>query len=256
MRQKFSLFLLGCFGPLCLLCAAGAQAQQAAFCDLTLGPRIPAEHLTIPASCEKPDSAIAEPHWQAGSAAAGDASELELTIASIAPAKLEIGQDFTANVRLKNKGSKVTVVPFNTDGEKMMRTSADGSEEKYEVGDVTFRLATGKNHAMPIFITSSGAVFANPEDKSSYLALEPGKWLEMKIHGTVECGVERCLSDVQPDNEGVLTAWWYERVLLHTVKGCQETHDSIKIRELDSAPFPVVVKSSSAMTPSNVAWKR
>jgi hypothetical protein len=94
---------------------------------------------------------------------------------------------------------------------------------------------------------------SDPDDKSSYLSLEPGNWLEIKLHARVECGLENCMGEIQPDNKAVLTAWWYQRVLTHRVSGCDETHGSFTVRELDSAPFTVTVKSPSAKT-SAVVW--
>jgi hypothetical protein len=171
-----------------------------------------------------------------------------LTIVDTSPAKLEIGNDFNASVRLKNIGTTAVLVPSAPDGEGVLRPSADGTEEKYEVGDISFRLTTGKQHGIPVYLNSAGALFADPDDKSSYLSLKPGTWLEIKLHARVECGMEDCMGDIQPDNKAVLTAWWYQRVLSHRVSGCDETHQSVKVRELDSAPFTIEVKSPSTKT--------
>jgi hypothetical protein len=167
--------------------------------------------------------------------------DLELTIVETSPARLEIGNDFNATVRLKNVGTTTVMVPSIADGEKVLRSAADATEEKYEVGDISFRLTPAKPHGIPIYLNSAGALFANPDDKASYLALEPGKWLEIKLHARMECGMENCLGEIQPDSKAVLTAWWYQRVLSHKVNGCDETHGSLTVRELDSAPFTVEV---------------
>jgi hypothetical protein len=139
-------------------------------------------------------------------------------------------------------------VPSTADGAKLSGNAGAGgndpSEEKYEVADVSFRLATGKDHRTPIFLSSTGALFADPNDKSTYVTLAPGNWLEIKLKGVVECGAAKCLAALQADSNGVLTAWWYQRVLTHKVSGCDENHGSIDIREVDSAPFPVVVHNS------------
>jgi hypothetical protein len=182
------------------------------------------------------------------------AKDLELTIVETTPAKLEIGNDFNASVRLKNIGTTQVLVPAIADGEQVLRSSANATEEKYEVGDISFRLMTGNPHGIPIYLDSAGALFANPDDKASYLALEPGKWLEIKLHARVECGMENCMGEIQPDSKGVLTAWWYQRVLSHKVNGCEETHGSFTVRELDSTPFTVEVsnptpKMSAAVRP-------
>jgi hypothetical protein len=174
--------------------------------------------------------------------------ELELTIVGTSPAKLEIGGDFNATVRLKNVGTKAVLVPAAVDGERALHTSADGTEEKYEVGDISFRVATGKQHGVPVYLNSAGALFADPEAKDSYLSLNPGTWLEIKLHARVECGLEDCIGEIEPDNKAVLTAWWYQRVLTHSVKGCEETHGSYTVRELDSSPFTVEVKSPQSKT--------
>jgi hypothetical protein len=218
-----------------------AQAQMAAFLDLTQGSRVPSEHLSVSQTCEKPNSSIAEMPAQAGGES--ESKALQLTIVEILPAKLEIGNDFTATVRLKNTGDAALLLPEIPDGERVLRTSTDRTEEKYDVGDVSFRLLTGKHTGIPVILDSAGALFADPEDKSSYLTLAPGKWLDIRLHGRVECGLENCAADIHADDAGVLTAWWYERVLSHRVSGCNETHGSSKVREVDSAPFKVVVRN-------------
>lgn len=219
--------------------AAPSFAQLVASRDLTSGWRIPSEHIAIPETCDKPRSLMTN-----GNQAKADSAknkELELTIVETSPAKLEIGNDFNATVRLKNVGTTAVLVPSIADGEQVLRSAAATTEEKYEVGDISFRLMTGKAHGIPIYLNSAGALFANPDDKASYLALDPGKWLEIKLHARMECGMENCLGEIQPDSKGVLTAWWYQRVLSHKVNGCEETHGSFTVREVDSAPFTVEV---------------
>jgi hypothetical protein len=166
-----------------------------------------------------------------------------VTIVATSPAKLEIGGDFDSTVRLKNVGTKPVLVPSATDGERVLHTSADRSEEKYEVGDISFRLMTGKRRGVPFYLDSTGALFANPDDKSSYISLPVGNWLDIKLHARVECGLEDCGGDLEPDDKAALTAWWYQRVLTHRVSGCEETHGSYAVREVDSAPFTVVVEN-------------
>jgi hypothetical protein len=219
--------------------AAPSFAQLIASRDLTSGWRVPSEHIAIPETCDKPRSLMTN-----GDQAKADLAknkDLELTIVETSPAKLEIGNDFNATVRLKNIGTTAVLVPSIADGEQVLRSAAATTEEKYEVGDISFRLMTGKTHGIPIYLNSAGALFANPDDKASYLALDPGKWLEIKLHARMECGMENCLGEIQPDSKAVLTAWWYQRVLSHKVNGCEETHGSFTVREVDSAPFTVEV---------------
>ena len=243
-----------------VFCSIAGQAQMAAFRDLTQGSRVPSEHLSIPTSCDKPDSSIADSPSPASNDAAGQSKSLELTIVQVSPAKLEIGNDFTASVRLKNVGNVAILIPAIADGEQLQPASNPASEEKYEVGDVSFRLLSGKGK-IAVYLDSSGALFADPDNKASYLELAPGKWLDIKTHARVECGLENCAAEIHPDNKAVLTAWWYQRVLVHRVSGCAETHGSVKVRELDSAPFTVVVKNPAEHTGpaktnfSSLAWK-
>jgi hypothetical protein len=218
-------------------------AQLAASRDLTSGWRVPSERISIPETCDKPRSSVVD--GDQPKAVPAKVKDLELTILGTTPAKLEIGNDFNASVRLKNIGTASVLVPSIADGERALRSSADATEEKYEVGDISFRLATGKSHGIPVYLNSAGALFANPDDKASYVALEPGKWLEIKLHARVECGMEDCMGEIQPDSKAVLTAWWYQRVLSHKVNGCEETHGSFTVRELDSSPFTVEVKNPS-----------
>lgn len=214
-------------------------AQLVASRDLTSGWRVPSEHIAIPETCDKPRSSVID--GDQAKAGTVKPKDLGLTIVEVAPTKLEIGNDFNATVRLKNNGTTQVLVPSVADGEQVLRSSAGGNEEKYEVGDISFRLTTGKAHGVPIYLNSAGALFANPDDKGTYLALEPGKWLDIKLHARVECGMENCMGEIQPDSKATLSAWWYQRVLSHRVTGCEETHGNFTIRELDSSPFTVEV---------------
>jgi hypothetical protein len=253
MCVRPNLALVLCVGIGCGLFATSSAAQMAAFRDLTLGSRVPTEHLSVPQSCQAPNSSIDNSPSPALNSQ--DSKSLQLTILETSPAKLEIGNDFNANVRLKNVGTKPVLVPAVADGERMLRTSADGTEEKYEVGDISFRLATGRKRGIPVYLDSGGALFADPDNKSSYLSLAPGNWLDIKLHARAECGLQNCVAHIEPDDKAVLTAWWYERVLTHRVDGCREVHGSVEVRELDSAPFSVEVKEPSAKM-NALAWKR
>lgn len=241
MPRRLTSHLAACSFLVFGLVAVPGFAQLVASRDLTSGWRVPSEHIAIPEACDKPRSSVID----GNQAKAGPvkAKDLELTIVEISPAKLEIGNDFNSTVRLKNVGTAAVLVPSMADGEQVLRNSADATEEKYEVGDISFRLTTGKRHGIPIYLNSAGALFANPNDKASYLALDPGKWLEIKLHARVECGMQDCMGEIQPDGKAVLTAWWYQRVLSHRVTGCEETHGTVAVRELDSSPFTVEVTS-------------
>jgi hypothetical protein len=242
MLHQANVFRLAC----CALIGAGflcpiAVAQMVASRDITIGWRVPSERLSIPQSCTNPHSSVID--GDRGPGGATKTKDLEVTIVEISPAKLEIGGDFDATVRLKNVGTQPVLVPSATDGERVLHTSTDRTEEKYEVGDISFRLMTGKGRGIPVYLNSAGALFADPDDKSSYISLAAGNWLNIKLHARVECGLENCVGDLEPDDKAALTAWWYQRVLTHRVSGCEETHGSYAIREVDSAPFTVVVKN-------------
>lgn len=257
MRERSNVLLLVCLGLGALPCSVNrASAQKVGVRDLTSGWRVPSEHISLPPTCTDANSSIdADPtslHPADGKPAT---KSLELTIVTIDSARLEIGGDFLATVRLKNIGSQPVLVPSVADGEQLAPASADATEERYEVGDISFRLLTGKSRGIPIFLSSRGALFANPDDRSSYLSLAPGNWLEMKLRITVECGVEECLGEIQPDNKAVLTAWWYQRILTHRINGCHEAHGSSTVREVDSAPLEVIVQRPSAK-PSATAPKK
>ncbi len=247
MSTRRTRFLGACIFFFGLTLAAGPlSAQMVGSRDLTSGWRVPSEHISLPENCANPRSTVLDgKNPQTGTESVKD---LELTILQTLPAKLEIGNDFNATVRLKNIGTAAILVPSAPDGERVVRPSDDGTEEKYEVGDISFRLTTGKQHGIPVYLNTAGALFANPDDKSSYLSLAPGNWMDIKLHARVECGMENCMGEIQADNSAQLTAWWYQRVLSHRVTGCDEIHQSVKVRELDSAPFAIEVKSPSTKT--------
>jgi len=220
--------------------------QSVATRDLTSDFSVPPERVPPPSpqNCAKIHSSISNGARQADKQEdAAAASSLEFSIVSVSPAQLVIGEDFIANVRLKNTGSAPVLVPSFSDGERIAM-GADAGQEQYEVADITFRLVSGNNRT-PVFLDSSGALFAQPSDKSSYLVLNPGNWVDLKIKANVTCGAEKCLAEIQPDENAVLSGWWYQRVLTHSVSGCDEDHGSHEVREVNSIPFSVVVKQGA-----------
>lgn len=233
-------------GALSLLLPA-SWGQLVASRDVTSGWSVPPEHVPSPPrdACPKVNYSVS-PADQNKKVSPAEGERLALEIVQISPRQLTIGEEFTATVRLKNAGTTTVLAPATADGEQLTGTAGTGgqTEEKYEVADVSFRLATGKNHRTPIFLSSEGALFADPDNKNTYVTLAPGNWLEIKLKGVVECGAAKCLSTLEPDSDAVLTAWWYQRVLTHKVSGCEENHGSIDVREVDSAPFRVVVHNS------------
>jgi|SRR5215469_96124 len=235
-------------GALSLLMPA-SWSQLVASRDITSGWSVPPEHVPGPPrdACPKVNYSVS-PADETKKVSPAEGEHVALEIVQISPRQLIIGEEFTAMVRLKNAGTSTVLVPATADGAQLTGTAGPGgeaqTEEKYEVADVSFRLATGKNHRTPIFLNSPGALFADPNNKNTYVTLAPGNWLEIKLKGTVECGAAKCLGALEPDSDGVLTAWWYQRVLTHKVSGCEENHGSIDVREVDSAPFRVVVHNS------------
>ena len=222
--------------------------QLVASRDITSGWSVPPERVPGPPpdTCPKVNYSVS-PADGTKKAAPVEGERVELEIVQISPPQLTIGEEFTAMVRFKNAGTSTILVPATADGAQLTGNTDIGkgqTEEKYEVADVSFRLATGKDHRTPIFLNSTGALFADPNNRSTYVTLAPGNWLEVKLKGVVECGAAKCLGALEADSEGVLTAWWYQRVLTHKVSGCEENHGSINVREVDSAPLRVVVHNS------------
>lgn len=235
-------------GALSLLMPA-SWGQLVASRDVTSGWSVPPEHVPGPPqdTCPKVNYSVS-PADKAQKASPAAGERVELAIVQISPRQLTIGEEFIATVEFKNAGTSTLLVPATADGKQLTGNPSGGgddeSEEKYEVADVSFRLATGKDHRTPIFLSSAGALFADPNDKNTYVTLAPGNWLQIKLRGVVECGAAKCLGALEADSDGVLTAWWYQRVLTHKVSGCDENHGSIDVREVDSAPFRVVVHNS------------
>ena len=232
------------------------RAQNVGSRDLTAGWQVPSEHVPEPPhdSCPEVKYSTSDGNVVESGAPSTDSKtppraqreHLEFQIVEISPPQLTIGEAFIATVRLKNVGTDPVLVPATTDGNKLTGSASveEKTEEKYEVADVSFRLATGKDQRTPIFLTSVGALFADPDDRKTYISLASGNWFDLKLKGVVECGAAKCFGALQPDRDGVLTAWWYQRVLTHSVKGCIVNHGASTVRELDSAPFRVVVRDS------------
>ena len=208
---------------------------------------MPADHIPRPTqeSCPIVNSSISN-----GAIVQTDKKEKEhvqLEIVEVAPKQLQIGGEFQAIVRFENLGKAVVHVPWKTDGERVPRMSADGKEESYEVVDISLRLGTGSKRGNPEFLKAAGVLFAHFDLTSSYLELPPGGWADIRIKGRVECGYSGVLcNNFEPDDKGELGAWWYQRERTHRIDGCEENHGNYVIRELDSKPLPVVVRSSSA----------
>jgi hypothetical protein len=214
--------------------------QQVSMRDLSASWRAPDDHVPPPSidACPSVQHRIvgADP----ASALPANDKSIELAIMKITPSALAIGGEFTATVHLKNIGSADLMIPWQSDGEKVVHVSA-GSSEEYEVADVNFRLRTTGNKRAPMPIESEGALFAQPGDAATYLPLQPGQWVEMKIKGSVECALDECPGNLAPDERADLTAWWYQRVLTHQVKDCNDDHSSRQVRQVESAPLTVIV---------------
>jgi hypothetical protein len=228
------------------LLALPVFAQQAGYRDLTISWRAPQDHVPSPSQENCPTvhfTTSPAPQTLPGpSSRAG----LRLTILQVSPPQLHIGQDFTAVLRLKNSGPATIAIPWQPDGEQVTRISKDGASEKYEVADVTLRLHSGGKGRLPIFLQTYGALFADPETHTGYMDLRPGYWLDFKVSGSVACGLPDCPGDIETDSHAVLSAWWYQRILTHTVDGCSEDHGSSLVRQLDSEPRPIsILKSQS-----------
>jgi hypothetical protein len=215
-----------------------SHAQLVTSRDLTSGVKFPSEHIAAPdpASCPKPDATMtngskAEPASPHG---------LELVILSVSPRVLSIGKNFVTTLRLKNIGTEPVLVPALMDGDRALHANPENNQEEYEVADITLALKTGAG-SVPVFLSSSGALFADPQDPASHISLAPGAWMEIKTPASVTCGMQHCVGGVDPDPHAALTAWWYQRTLGHTVKGCSENHSSTTIAEVYSAPFTIAV---------------
>lgn len=232
---------------LCMGTYSFCLAQEAGTRDVTENWRAPEDHLLAPPVeiCPEIKSTIEEPQSVTPKSQPDDHT-LMLTISEVAPSQLHPGEDFTATVRLKNIGAAAVRVPWQPDGEQVTRASSDGSEEKYEVADVNFRVLPGKQGSLPIYLESYGALFAHPENRDSYMELQPGHWVNIRFKGTVTCGLPECSIEIKPDEHARLTAIWYQRVLVHSIQSCNEKHSSLLVRQLDSAPLPVVIRRTDA----------
>jgi len=226
---------------------ASCFAQLSGSRDLTTFWRAPDDHVPAPSSdsCPAVKSTISGGAMVNGvpteAAAAERPRKIELAIVRISPAKLQVGRAFTATIRLKNAGAAALRIPWQPDGEGVVHASADGTEQ-YEVADVSFRLAAVGKSGPATPLESEGALFAQPSDSATYLSVAPGQWVQITLKGTVACGLLHCVGDIKPTEHAMLTAWWYQRVLTHRVNGCTENHGAYTVRELDSAPMPVVVQ--------------
>jgi hypothetical protein len=224
-------------------------AQQVGSKDLTISWRAPNDHIASPDSEKCPQIHATINHGNEVQthpfADKPDTDVLALTISKIEPTVLHLDEDFTATVQVKNTGTGKISIPWQPDGEQAVSISKDSAEEKYEVADVNFHLTISDKKQPPIFLQSAGAVFANPEDHTSYIELGQGQWVEMKLRGAVTCAFERCPGEIVPAEHAMLSAWWYQRVLTHHVSGCNEDHGATTVRELTSTPFPVrIVKAA------------
>lgn len=242
---------------LCIGFYSVCPAQEAGSRDVTENWRAPQDHLLVPPAdiCPEIKSSIDAPGNDAPEnnapqnaipkAHSGNPA-LSLTISDIAPRQLHPGEDFTATVRIKNVSGAGIRIPWQPDGEQVTRESSDGSEEKYEVADVNFRIVSGSQGKLPVYLESYGALFAHPQNRESYKEIQPGHWVNIRFKGTVNCGLPECSVEIQPDEHATLTAIWYQRVLVHSIRACNEKHSSVLVRQLDSDPFPVVIQRREA----------
>jgi len=55
--------------------------------------------------------------------------DLRLSVVGLAPSRLQSGATFEAVIRLTNAGKSSVRVPWEVDGEKVVRTASNGTEE-------------------------------------------------------------------------------------------------------------------------------
>lgn len=235
--RKFALiFLLG-------LGVVPGLAQQSGFRDLTQFWRVPDDKVPSPSSTICTDVKNTISNGQQLPVAPEPQSKLEFTITQISPSKLQVGKTFTATIQLKNAGLAAVRIPWEPDGQQVAHASqnaAELKEEEYEVADVGLQLAKKGTSRSFTPLHSEGALFANPSDSATYIPVEPGHWVQIKLNGMVACGLSHCISEIAA-GEHTLSAWWYQRVLTHRVSGCTEDHGAYTVREQTSEPIPVVV---------------
>jgi hypothetical protein len=171
---------------------------------------------------------------------------LVLSLAEVNPRRLQIGAEFQATIRLMNSGKVPVKVPWETDGEKVMRSSGD--EESYDVVDLYLRLGTAG--VSPVTLKSAGVLFADVELNKGSIKLAPGEWVEVRIRGRVQCGLTGTLCGaLGPDKNGRLVARWHERVLTHSMHGCEIKSGNFERRELSSEPYYVTVEPAKEANP-------
>src|SRR5262245_28487579 len=116
------------------LATTPALAQLSGSRDLTVFWRAPVDHVPSPSAeaCPSPRSSISDGVIVDGvatdDAKAKSPESTELTIVKITPAKLQAGSGFTATLRFKNTGTAAVRIPWQPDGETVVRPAADGSE--------------------------------------------------------------------------------------------------------------------------------
>jgi hypothetical protein len=174
---------------------------------------------------------------------------LQLSVGELAPRDLQSGVNFEAVIRLTNAGTSSVRVPWEVDGEKVVRTSSDGKQEGYEVVDLGLALGTGRNRAAPVSLKAAGVLFADPELSAGGIELPPGQWVDIKIKGKAECSNTGSLcDDIVGDDHAELVARWYERVATHRIDGCNEDHGNFVRRELESKPLRIAVRGPNLET--------
>ena len=223
--------------------SAVALGQSAGTKDLTLdSPQPPSDHLPRPSTeaCPQVNTGISD--GSSGRTAKTVSSDLELSIPKVTPPVLHMGEVFTAIVRVKNVSTNEISLPWEANGESVARVGNGADQEEYEAVDIALRLKSGTNQKAPVWLNTSGALFAHPEVQSTYVVLKPSEWVDVKLRGKVECGHEGLpCGKIVPDKRATLSAWWYQRQLIHSIHGCDENYGNSVIRELESKPQQVAV---------------
>ena len=231
---------------------APSFAQLSASRDVTVFWRVPSDRVPRPSpqACPTVDATVS--HGAVVNGIQPDSKpqpeKLELGIVAISPVALHIGESFTATIRLKNAGTAEVRIPWQIDGEKAVQLLPD-SREQYEVADVSFSLATVSGKAAAIPLQSEGALFARPDDPATYFAIQPGHWVHIRMKGRVDCGLPHCAGEIRTNEHSTLSARWYQRLLTHQVKGCNDDHGAYTVREVSSAPFGVAVRHVTGEKP-------
>jgi hypothetical protein len=172
--------------------------------------------------------------------------KLQLEIVNVEPNLVYDGTTIFVTVRLKNRGDRVILVPWDTPPVKPEIDPKTGFE-RWEVATIGLKMTKREDDQKYRILKAEANLAATPSNRAQHLALRSGEWVEIKFKATIECfSTESWVCQtLPPGGHTEIQARWSEELSTREVDGCDKWSGHYASAAAESLPFEVVYITSS-----------